>query len=93
MALSDEEQRMLNLIAERMYQDDPKWATTLAHQTGSSNSDRKRAGLAALLFLVGMAILVLAVPVGLLFLGPIGFLIALTGAVALYRYLPRRHRR
>lgn len=93
MALSDEEQRMLNLIAERMYQDDPKWATTLAHQPSGSSTDRRRAGLAVLTFLIGMAILVAAVPIGLLFLGPIGFLIALTGAVALYRYLPRRQRR
>jgi hypothetical protein len=92
MALSDEEQQMLNLIAERMYQDDPKWATSLASETNSS-IDRKRAGLAVLILLIGFLSLISAAPTQLLILGPIGFLIALTGGVMLYKYLPRPTRR
>lgn len=92
MALSEDEQKMLNLIAERMYQDDPRLATTLATETyGKAN--RKKAGLGILVLLVGMALLMSAVVTQVVFLGPVGFLIALVGAVMAYQSIPALRRR
>ena len=86
MALSDDEQRMLNLIAERMHQDDPKLATSLA-SSNRADLNRKKLTVAVLIFLFGIIVLVGAVPVGFLAIGPIGFLIALTGGVLIYRVM------
>ena len=63
MALSDDEQRMLNLIAERMHQDDPKLATSLA-SSNRADLNRKKLTVAVLIFLFGIIVLVGAVPVG-----------------------------
>jgi hypothetical protein len=87
MALSEDEQKMLNLIAESMYQDDPQLATTLATETPET-FNRKKVGLAALVFLLGLVVLVSAVPVGLLIAGPVGFSIALAGGYFFYRNSP-----
>lgn len=92
MALSEDEQKMLNLIAERMYEDDPRLATSLATETyGTPN--RKKAGLGILIFLVGMIVLVAAVATQIIFIGPVGFLVALGGAVMAYQAIPALRRR
>lgn len=86
MALSEEEQQMLNMIAEKMYQDDPKLATSLA-TSDRRDLNRKRATIAVILVLIGLALLVSSIPLQALFLGPLGFLVTLTGSVLLYKAL------
>lgn len=84
MALSEDEQRTLNLIAQSMYQDDPRLAATLATERIDS-TDRKKAGIAVLIFLAGIVLLVSSAPLGIVPLGPVGFLIALAGAYYFHR--------
>lgn len=86
MALSDEEQQMLNLIAERMYQEDPKLATSLA-SSNRSDLNKRRAALGVLLLLAGLAVLVASIPLQIIVVGPLGFLVALMGGVILYQAL------
>jgi len=86
VALSEEEQQMLNMIAEKMYQDDPKLATSLA-TSDQRDLNRKRATVAVLVVLVGLALLISSIPLQMLFLGPLGFLITLVGSVILYKTL------
>ena len=57
MPLSEHEQRMLDEIERALYQDDPKFATSV----NVSRIRRRRPILAAIAFLVGLVLLVVGV--------------------------------
>src|ERR1700712_4434532 len=85
MPLSEHEQRMLDEIERALYQDDPKFATSV----NVSRIRRRRPILAAIAFLVGLVLLVVGVIAtqSVLTLGVIvsvtGFLV-MVGSVAVF---------
>lgn len=87
MALSEHEQRMLEAIERALYEDDPKFASSV----DPARLRRRRPILSGILFLVGLVALVVGVIAtqSILALGVavsvVGFLV-MVGAVALFVY-------
>ncbi|CAB4871350.1 unannotated protein [freshwater metagenome] len=84
MPLSDHEQRMLEQMERALYEDDPKLASTL-RGSGFGSGVRRRFGLAAIGFLIGVALLLVGVifqiePVSIL--GFIQMLLSVTYVIA-----------
>lgn len=93
MALSEHEQRMLDAIEQALFEDDPKFASSV----DPARMRRRRPILSAVLFVVGLVALVVGVIAtqSLLALGVavsvLGFVI-MVGAVGLFVYgQPGRH--
>lgn len=79
MALSPEEQRLLEQMEAALAADDPKWAHKL-RGTGSRRVHRRRAALAGIGFFVGLALLVAGI--GTYFwISIIGFVVMVAAAV------------
>ncbi|MGV9800670.1 DUF3040 domain-containing protein [Mycobacterium sp. NPDC003449] len=86
MPLSDHEQRMLDQIESALYAEDPKFASSVRGGTLRAPSARRRLQ-GALLFIVGLAMLVVGVAVkatmigGFPVLSVIGFVVMFGGVV------------
>lgn len=80
MPLSDREQRLLDQMERALYQEDPKFATTLRKSTRPSLNSR-RLLLGILLFVVGMAGLLGGVATAAIALGVVGFVVMLGGVM------------
>ncbi|KWX21106.1 MULTISPECIES: DUF3040 domain-containing protein [Mycolicibacterium] len=86
MPLSDHEQRMLDQIESALYAEDPKFASSVRGGTLRAPSARRRLQ-GALLFIVGLAMLVVGVAVkatmigGFPILSVIGFIVMFGGVV------------
>ena len=82
MPLSDHEQRMLDQIESALYAEDPKFASSVRGGTLRAPSARRRLQ-GALLFVLGLALLVVGVAVKSLWLG--GFpVLSVFGFVAMF---------
>ncbi|OBG87251.1 hypothetical protein A5733_12665 [Mycobacterium sp. NS-7484] len=86
MPLSDHEQRMLDQIESALYAEDPKFASSVRGGTLRAPSARRRLQ-GALLFIVGLALLVIGVAVkatmigGFPALSVVGFVVMFGGVV------------
>ncbi len=76
MPLSDHEQRMLEQMERALYAEDPKFATTLEGSELRTYT-RKRVYQSVAGFLLGIALLMIGLPVGQEWLSVVGFLIML----------------
>lgn len=81
MPLSEHEQRLLDQIERALYDEDPKFASTV-RSTDLRTHMRRRLQRAAAVFAVGFVLLVAGVPTQELFIGVIGFIVML-GALLL----------
>ncbi len=85
MALSDEEQRLLEQMEAALAAEDPKLVNTL-RGTGSRRVHRRRAALAGVGFFAGLALLIVGISTQL-FLSVLGFVIMVIAAVtAIYSW-------
>lgn len=80
MPLSEHEQRMLDDLERRLSADDPRLVRTFVDAT-RPRRDRRRIIGGAVVVLVGLALLVLAVSLPMVWLGVAAFLVMLAGAV------------
>lgn len=86
MPLSEHEQRMLDQIESALYAEDPKFASSVRGGTLRPPSARRRV-LGAVLFVVGLALLVSGVPLkdilvgGFPVLSVVGFVLMFAGVV------------
>ncbi|MEQ3552250.1 DUF3040 domain-containing protein [Pseudonocardia nematodicida] len=86
MPLSEHEQRLLEQIERALYQEDPKFASSVSGGRMSKPARRRRIQ-GAVLFVVGLVLLVAGIPATALYVGPIpvlsvvGFLAMLVGAL------------
>lgn len=79
MALSDKEQRLLEQLEAALAAEDPKLASTLRGNT-SRKLHRRRAAIAGVGFLVGIAALVAGMEVGVV-VSILGFLVMLVSTI------------
>ena len=85
MALSDEEQRLLEQMEAALAAEDPKLVNTL-RGTGVRRIHRRRAALAGVGFFVGLALLIAGISTQI-FLSVVGFVIMVAAAVtAIYSW-------
>ncbi|SFN82848.1 Protein of unknown function [Pseudonocardia ammonioxydans] len=86
MPLSEHEQRLLEQIERALYQEDPKFASSVSGSKMSKPARRRRIQ-GAVLFVLGLVLLVAGIPFQALYLGDIpvlsvvGFLAMLGGAL------------
>ena len=86
MPLSEHEQRLLEQIERALYQEDPKFASSVSGSRMSKPARRRRIQ-GAVLFVLGLVLLVAGIPFQALYLGDIpvlsvvGFLAMLGGAL------------
>jgi hypothetical protein len=86
MPLSEHEQRLLEQIERALYQEDPKFASSVSGSRMSKPARRRRIQ-GAVVFVVGLVLLVAGIPFQVLYLGDIpvlsvvGFLAMLGGAL------------
>lgn len=86
MPLSEHEQRLLEQIERALYQEDPKFASSVSGSKMSKPARRRRIQ-GAVLFVLGLVLLVAGIPSQALYLGDIpilsvvGFLAMLGGAL------------
>ena len=93
MPLSEEELRLLEQMERALLQEDPKFASTL-RGTSFRRAARRRAILAGVVFLVGIALLMTGVITQLPVVGIVGFVIMLGSAtvgLAAVRSKPAAH--
>ncbi|WP_058235566.1 DUF3040 domain-containing protein [Devriesea agamarum] len=80
MPLSEYEQRMLAEMERQLLAEDPDLARSLG-EGPRMRRGRGRMGLGVLLILAGLALLILAVSIPMVWLGVGGFLVMLAGAI------------
>ena len=89
MPLSEHEQRLLEQMERALYAEDSKFVQTF-RGSDSRRRRRRQLGLAVVGFVIGLALLLVGVAVpGLIWVGPIGFLVMLGSAMYLL-YASRR---
>ena len=89
MPLSEHEQRLLDQIERALYAEDPKFASTV-RSTDLRTHMRRRLRRAAVVFVVGLVLLVLGVPLNSFIVGVAGFavmFVALLMALAAWKRL------
>lgn len=80
MPLSDHEQRLLEQMERALYQEDPKFASSLRH--GRSGAlDRRQVVVGSLGTLAGLGIVLAGVVIKIPLLGVLGFALMVAGAV------------
>ncbi|TAK71100.1 MAG: DUF3040 domain-containing protein [Actinomycetota bacterium] len=89
MPLSEHEQRLLEQMERALYQEDPKFASTL-RSGASGRAHRTRAILGIVAFLGGIALLLSGVATTWIWLGVLGFAVMLAGALLAYGALRPR---
>lgn len=80
MPLSDHEQRLLEQMERALYQEDPKFASSLRHGRGG-DLDRRRVVLGSLGALAGLGLVVVGVATSIPLIGVLGFALMVAGAV------------
>ena len=86
MALSDEEQRLLEQMEAALAAEDPKLVNAM-RGTGVRRVHRRRAALAGVGFFVGLALLIVGSAENLIFLSVLGFVVMVASAVtAIYSW-------
>lgn len=80
MPLSDREQRLLDQMERALYDEDPKFATTLRKSTARAFNGRQLF-LAVLLFAAGMAAMLGGVATAAVVLGVFGFIVMLAAVM------------
>lgn len=80
MPLSDHEQRLLEQMERALYQEDPKFATSLRHGRGAA-IDRMRILVGAAIVIGGLVAVVAGVALSFVPLGVLGFAAMIGGAV------------
>lgn len=80
MPLSEEELRLLEQMERALVEEDPKFASTL-RGTSLRRTARRRAVVAAVVFVLGMAMLLAGAMTNLIAIGIVGFVIMLGSAV------------
>lgn len=80
MPLSDHEQRLLEQMERALYQEDPKFATSLRHGRGAA-IDRMRILVGASVVIGGLVAVVAGVALSFIPLGVLGFAAMIGGAV------------
>ncbi|MDP2013103.1 MAG: DUF3040 domain-containing protein [Actinomycetota bacterium] len=83
MPLSEHEQRLLEQMERALYEDDPKFATSL-RSSSMARASRGRAAFGVLVVFAGIALLVTSMALQATPLGIIGFAVMLVGAVLVY---------
>ena len=83
MPLSEHEQRLLEQMEKALYDEDPKFATSLRSAPGA-RAARGRAALGVLGLLAGLGLLLAGVATTIIVLGILGFLFMLGGSVTVY---------
>jgi hypothetical protein len=78
--LSDHEQRLLEQMERALYQEDPKFASSLRHGRGGG-LNRKRIVVGCLAALTGLGVVVAGVATSLPAVGVFGFALMVAGAV------------
>ena len=79
MPLSEEEQRLLEQMERALVEEDPKLASTMRGTTLRATA-RRRALLAAVVFLAGVAVLMTGAVTKVIVVGIIGFMVMLAAA-------------
>lgn len=79
MPLSDHEQRLLEQMERALYQEDPKFASSL-RSGGSGSLDRKRIAVGSLGVVVGLVVVVTGVAISQPAIGVLGFAMMVAGA-------------
>lgn len=80
MPLSDHEQKLLAQMEQQLLSEDPRFASTMRGKAARSRA-RRRLVLGGAGVVVGLLLLVLAVASQLIWLGVVGFLLMLGGAI------------
>lgn len=80
MALSDDEEQLLNQMEEALSAEDPKLSHALSGK-GTRRVHRRRAALAGVGFFVGLALLIAGMSITI-FLSVLGFVVMLAAAIA-----------
>ena len=83
MPLSEHEQRLLEQMEKALYDEDPKFATSLRSSRGGAAA-RGRAALGVLAVLAGLGLLLAGVATTIIALGVLGFVVMLVGSVIIY---------
>ena len=92
MPLSEHEQRMLDEIERALYAEDPKFASSV-RQNDLRAHRRRRLVRSALVFVVGVGLLIAGVISSIWALGVAGFVLMLLAGLALVRGISRPSRR
>lgn len=87
MPLSEHEQRLLDQMEQALYAEDPKFATSLGKESGSS-PDRRRLLIGGAVLVAGLALVVVGVMSQLIWVGVIGFVVMVAGGG--YALAPQR---
>jgi hypothetical protein len=87
MTLSDWERRRLDDIAAQLEHDDPRLADALHHRHREISH---RAPLIPLLIVTGSAVAIIALAAGLIWLLPVGALLALVGSALVVEHIRRK---
>lgn len=88
MPLSDHEQRLLEQMERALYQEDPKFASSLRHGR-SGGIDRKRIFLGCAGAVVGLVVVVVGVATSLPIIGVLGFAAMVAGAFLAFSGMQR----
>ena len=80
MPLSEHEQRLLEQMERALYQEDPKFASSLRHAR-SGGLDRRRVALGAVGTVAGLALVLVGVATSLPVVGVLGFVVMVAGSV------------
>lgn len=79
MPLSDHEQRLLEQMERALYQEDPKFATSLRHgRSGATDKRRLFSGVG--MIVAGLVVVLVGVSTGLIPVGVLGFAVMVFGA-------------
>lgn len=90
MPLSEEELRLLEQMERALVEEDPKFASTL-RGTSLRSVARRRAIIAGLVFVIGVAVMMTGVVMQLIPVGIVGFVIMLASATIGLSVLRGRH--
>ncbi|MGH3497508.1 MAG: DUF3040 domain-containing protein [Nocardioidaceae bacterium] len=90
MPLSEEEQRLLEQMEQALVAEDPKFASTLRGSRLRARS-RRRAALAALMFVVGLGVLMLGAVLTVTLVAVTGFVVMLLASYAFVTVWRRGH--
>lgn len=85
MALSEQEQRILDELEKQLFAEDPTLAQSFEGETLRSSVSKRQIALGVAVVLAGLALLVFAVSIKTIWLGVVAFLIMVGGAAVMLR--------
>lgn len=83
MPLSEHEQRVLEQMEQALYAEDPRFAHQMVGKT-RARAQRRRAALGVLAILAGLALVVVAVLTGQIWIGGVGFAAMVLGGALVF---------